>query len=101
MAPAATLMIHEAMTSAAGTAADLRKAAATCEFMSATIANVYSWRSGRSAETWRELMAEETWFSPAEAVSAKLADRVLTPAVSASARMPAAGRRDSRPRRMG
>ena len=41
------------------------------------IAGIYATRTGRRASTWREIMNKDSYFTPEEAVEAKLADEVL------------------------
>ncbi|WP_191304424.1 head maturation protease, ClpP-related [Lentzea cavernae] len=69
------VMIHDAATIAIGDAAELRETADLLDRYSNNIAGIYSRKSGRSVEDFRELMRAETWFTGAEAVAAGLADR--------------------------
>lgn len=69
------VMIHDASTIAIGDADELRKTADLLDRYSNNIAGIYSRKSGRSVEEFRELMKAETWFTGAEAVEAGLADR--------------------------
>jgi ATP-dependent protease ClpP protease subunit len=70
------MMIHNGHTLAIGGAEDMRKMADNLERVNANIASIYAERAGGTADDWRALMADETWFSAEEAVSAGLADRV-------------------------
>jgi len=70
----AFIMIHEASTFAYGNAADMLSAADMLDAVSAEIAEVYSAKTGQSAEAMRELMLAETWMGPARAVKEGLAD---------------------------
>lgn len=69
------IMIHDASTIAIGDADELRETADLLDRYSNNIAGIYSRKSGRSVEEFRELMKAETWFTGAEAVEAGLADR--------------------------
>lgn len=75
------MMIHEAHGIAIGGAEDMRDYAAILERQSDMIAAIYAERAadGRSKARFRNMMAEETWFSDQEAVEAGLADEVVTP----------------------
>jgi ATP-dependent protease ClpP protease subunit len=77
MAPNSLLMIHEASGLCLGNAADMRELADLLDKTSANIANIYSRRSGRSADEHRAAMRNETWYTDQEAVDAGLADSVI------------------------
>lgn len=74
--PGAMVMIHDASTMAAGTAADFAKMADDLNKHSDNLAKQYADRAGGTPEQWRSVMKAETWFSADEAVAAGLADRV-------------------------
>lgn len=76
MRPGSELMIHEAHVLAMGEAEDLRSVADMLDKTNASLAQVYADRAGGAVDTWREAMANETWFTADEAVEAGLADRV-------------------------
>jgi ATP-dependent protease ClpP protease subunit len=78
MTPGSMLMIHDAFTFAQGNAAELTKMAATLDQVSQNLAGIYAARAGGSAETWRDAMRAETWYTADEAVQAGLAERVGT-----------------------
>lgn len=80
--PGAMVMIHDAATVAAGTAADFEKMAADLNKHSDNLAQQYADRAGGSPEQWRSVMKAETWYSAEEAVAAGLADRVGTGAAA-------------------
>jgi ATP-dependent protease ClpP protease subunit len=87
VAPAATVMVHEAWSEMPGRAAELRKQADVLDAFNEVLASVYADRTGLPPVYWREVMARETWYSAQEAVDARLADRILrkaekTPAVA-------------------
>ncbi|MCU1515335.1 MAG: ATP-dependent Clp protease proteolytic subunit [Pseudarthrobacter sp.] len=70
------LMIHDASSICWGNASDMVEMAAHLDRISGTIAGIYAERAGGTAETWREAMQAETWYTADEAVKAGLADRV-------------------------
>ncbi|MHC9836036.1 head maturation protease, ClpP-related [Corynebacterium diphtheriae] len=76
MAETAELMIHSPWVFADGDSADLRKAADRLDHVAANYAQIYAAKSGISADEWLGVLADETWYSAAEAVSIGLADEV-------------------------
>lgn len=77
MARNSEMMIHDGMVMTMGNASELRKTVDMLDRVSNNIASVYAERSGvGTAETWRESMLAETWYSAEEAVAAGLADEV-------------------------
>jgi ATP-dependent protease ClpP protease subunit len=70
------LMIHEALTVAAGFASDMRKMADTLDSVTASAADIYVARTGLSKEAVLILMAAETWMSPEDAVKQGFATSV-------------------------
>lgn len=79
MVSGSTQMAHEAWGISIGPAEEMRKYAKVLDLATSTIAKIYSDRSGRPLGTIRNLLKEETWFTPEEAVAARFADEVLTP----------------------
>ena len=77
MAEASQMMIHDAWTIAAGNEAVMREIAEVLERIDGQIAGIYATRTGRRASTWCEIMNKDSYFTPEEAVEAKLADEVL------------------------
>lgn len=77
MAPGTLLMIHEAQSGASGRADDLRAWAAVMDKVNLVIADAYAAKTGKEAAAFAQMMAAETWFSPAEALAAGLADAVI------------------------
>lgn len=71
------MMIHDAWGMAIGNAAELQKASAELDRVSASMAEVYAARSKQSAEAARAAMAEQTWFTGREAVAWGLATEVV------------------------
>lgn len=74
MADGAMMMIHKAWTFAMGNETDLIATAELLGKIDATLAETYAAKSGGNADEFAALMANETWFTAAEAVSAGLAD---------------------------
>lgn len=76
MAEGSMMMIHKAWTFAMGNADDLTSRAALLSKIDDGLAETYASKSGGNAEDFAKMMAEETWFSADEAVSAGLAHEV-------------------------
>lgn len=76
MSPHSELMIHDAMTFAAGNVADLEAVIEHLNRESDNVAAIYAARAGGVVEQWRDAMREESWYSASEAVAAGLADRI-------------------------
>ena len=77
MSPASFLFIHEASTVARGREEDMERAKAELIAVNARMAELYTKRSGLSAEKIQELMHAETLMSPARALELNFADGVL------------------------
>ena len=73
----ARLMIHDPHGFAFGTARDFRKLAGIMDGHGADFADWLSRRMGENRETVLALMAEETWYTSAEAVAAGLVDEEI------------------------
>lgn len=76
MVPGSMLMIHKAWGFAMGNEDDMRKTADLLVKIDGQIAGSYARRTGGEAEKFMDLMRDETWFSPEEAVAEGLADEV-------------------------
>lgn len=74
---AAQVMIHDAAGFAIGNAATMREAADLLDRCSDNIARIYAARAGGTADSWREAMLAESWYSSLEAVGAGLADTAI------------------------
>jgi ATP-dependent Clp protease protease subunit len=77
MAPGSLMMIHEAWTIAMGNAGDFTATANLLSKIDGTIAETYAAAAtarGVEPPDFGALMAAETWFTPAEAIAAGLAD---------------------------
>lgn len=77
MAPGSMMMIHKAWTIDIGNADDFRASAELLGKIDEGIAAGYAARGRGDAAHYLALMAAETWFTAAEAVSAGLADEAL------------------------
>lgn len=76
MQPNSMLMIHEASGMCLGDAADMQQMAGVLDAISNNIAGAYATKGGGTADDWRSLMKNETWYSAEGAVEAGLADEV-------------------------
>lgn len=72
------LMIHDAAGIAMGNAADMRQLADVLDQISADLSAIYAGRAGGTPGSWRKAMKDETWYSAEQAVSAGLADELVT-----------------------
>lgn len=70
---------HEVMTGAFGYASDLRTAADEADKLTDIGVAAFVERAGMDAKTVRDLMAAETWLTPAQALEYGLATAVVTP----------------------
>ena len=82
--PNGMMMIHDGHGICIGPASEHAAMSDLLSKVSANIASVYAERadSDATAEDWRALMLEETWFTAAEAEAAGLVDAVATPATA-------------------
>jgi ATP-dependent Clp protease, protease subunit len=85
MAPGALLMIHNSWTMLGGDRNDLIEMAALLKKVDGMLAQTYAKKSGATPETFAAMMDAETWFTPEEAVTAKLADSVAEEKTKAKA----------------
>lgn len=80
IAPSSLYLVHNSLCAAEGNALDLEIEADLLHRTDERIASLYAERSGRDAETFRRLMAENggrgRWLSPQQAVEAGLVDRI-------------------------
>lgn len=71
------LMLHDAWAGADGNAAAMTRLAARLETVSGQIADVYAGTAGGTADYWRGLMQDETWFTAQQALDAGLLTGIL------------------------
>jgi len=76
MEPDSMLMLHEPWGCAMGEAKDMEKQARILNKYASNIAGAYARKAGGTREEWRNVMREEGWYTPEEAVDAGLVDRV-------------------------
>lgn len=77
MNPASLLMIHNAWTSASGNARELRKAADDLDVISSAAAETYRARVNITEEQLTELLENETWIKPEDALAWGFATEIL------------------------
>lgn len=73
----ALIMIHEPSTYSSGSAKDLRKAAELLDKVTTMLVEEYVKRTGLEEAAIREMMAEETWMTPAEALELGFVDAIV------------------------
>jgi len=74
MSPGTQLMIHSPLSFDYGNATELRKTAEVLDSIEASLIEIYQAKAGD--HDWTALLADETWFTAAQAVELGLADRV-------------------------
>lgn len=77
MNPASLLMVHNAWSFASGSAKELRKAADDLDVITSASVEAYKARVSLSDEALTELLDNETWITPADAVAWGFATEVL------------------------
>ena len=77
MPKSSIMMIHEPWAQASGDSEDFRKASEMLDVHGATMAKIYSDRSGKTAEECRAIMKEETWLDGDDAKEHGFADDVI------------------------
>lgn len=88
MADNAFFMIHDPWSFIAGTAAEMRERATVLDKMADMLANEYVKRTGETDAAVRGWMADETWFSAAEALDAGFIDSIDTTETLVEAALP-------------
>lgn len=78
ISPGGMVMIHNAQGISCGTAADHRSSADLLDKIDQQLVEAYAKSTGKDAETISGWMANETWFSAAEAVEYGFASRMAT-----------------------
>lgn len=69
-------MVHSPWSAVAGTADDMRETADLLDKLAASLAGIYSKRTGKTEEEVKKWMETDTWFSGTEALDAGLATEV-------------------------
>ena len=77
IADGAFMMVHQAWTFSMGNASDLRAQADLLDKVDASIVADYARKTGKDADQIAQWMADETWFTSAEAVENGFADTVI------------------------
>lgn len=77
MAPTASMMIHDPMTIAVGSSAEMEKAISMLDSVKDSIMTAYQIRTGLSKDELSELMTQETWLSASKAIELGFADGML------------------------
>jgi ATP-dependent Clp endopeptidase proteolytic subunit ClpP len=77
MMPQSQIMVHNASGACYGDATEMTKMADLLDKQSRNIAEAYAQHTGRPLAEWQDYMADETWFTAEEAVTAGLADEVM------------------------
>lgn len=84
MAPGAFLMIHKAWTLGIGNSDDLLATAELLEKIDGTLAETYAAKGNKTVGEFADMMAQETWFTPQEALDCGLCDEIATEASTKS-----------------
>ena len=79
MGEGAWMMIHDPSGLAMGTADQMRETADLLDGIKSQLVDIYVTRTGKDAAEIGAIMAAETWFNSADAISAGLADVVSEP----------------------
>lgn len=77
MAPTAQMMIHNASSFAQGDYRDMDHTSDMLKNTNQTIANAYSFKSGKSYNELLEMMDKETWLTPQQALDHNLIDEIM------------------------
>jgi ATP-dependent Clp protease protease subunit len=78
MAPQSMLMIHSAWTIAMGNSEEFLDTAALLAKIDGQLAEGYAAKGSKTAAEFLALMADETWFTPQEAIDAGLCDEIAS-----------------------
>ena len=74
MAKSSMMMIHKAWSMAVGNSNDMLETAALLDKVDGILAQSYAERAGGDASAFLDMMNQETWFTPEEAIALRLAD---------------------------
>lgn len=77
ISPTAQMMIHNASSVGYGDHRDMNKTAEWLRVIDKSIVNAYVIKSGKSEEELLDMMAEETWMGPQEALDHGLVDEIM------------------------
>lgn len=79
MLPGSSMMIHKPWSVGIGNADELVKVAEVLNSIEESLVPIYTARTGLSEERIKEMLAEETWLTPQEAVDLGFADELVEP----------------------
>lgn len=77
MLPGSSMMIHKPWSMGIGNADELKKVAETLNSIEESLVPIYTSRTGLSDERIKEMLADETWMTPQEAVELGFADEYI------------------------
>lgn len=77
MLPGSSMMIHKPFTMGMGNADELQKVVETLESIESSLIPIYTAKTGLSEERIKEMLADETWLNPQEAVELGFADELV------------------------
>lgn len=77
ISPVGQMMIHNPWTGMQGEAKDFRHIADVLDTVKSTIVNAYQLKTGRTRDEISQMMDNETWMDPQEAVDQKFADKII------------------------
>lgn len=77
MLPGSSMMIHKPWSMGIGNADELKKVAETLNSIEESLVPIYTSRTGLSDERIKEMLADETWMTPKEAVELGFADEYI------------------------
>ncbi len=77
ISPTAQIMIHNASMLSGGDHRDMSKAAEMLKVTDRTLVNAYVVKSGKSEEELLNMMADETWMGPQQALENNFVDEIM------------------------
>ena len=77
ISPTGQLMIHNVSCVFGGDYRDMEKGAEILKNLNATISNAYMLKTGLTTEQLLEMMNEETWLTPQQALDSKFVDEIM------------------------
>ena len=77
MLPGSSMMIHKPWSIGIGNADELQKVVESLESIESSLVPIYTAKTGLSDEKIKEMLADETWLNPQEAVELGFADELV------------------------
>ena len=77
MSPTSQMMIHNASVNASGDYRTMEHTSEILKNVNKTVSNAYRIKSGMDEETLLQMMNNETWLTPQQAIDLKLIDQVM------------------------